>query len=1043
MKKTKCLLKMVLAAVLTAIIAVTAAACDGGKDKPGPSVTPTPGPSTGVEETLYKSADYVHKYGDYDAMNEWLEKNVNEMYAPPVTFNLNGMSSANLSWKKEEGEWNSIIDFAEEDRPSERKVKEISYVCEDEGLKVVLELTLYADYPALEWNANLYNISGGTSKLITNLLAFNHIIEDNEGVKYLHANRGSTISYTDFEPLTSRLKDSQHFEVTSGRGSTSTYIPYFNVENKVNNTGTIAIMTWQGQWKADFSNTSAGVKLQAGQYETALKLQDGEKMRYPGAVLLFYKGDRMNGQNVYRRWLYNCNLFREQGKHMDDKSAMVMGPYNDEEKDMAALQLYADTGLTDFLDRFNLDIGWEEGTVAGNWYANHNYPDGLKPLADAVHALGLDFAVWFEPERVQRGTEVEAALKDIPNAIIGIDASGKIVKDITTLPDRTSMLVNYAEEEALDYIINLINGYIQEYDIDHYRQDFNIDPQPFWRAQDTKYSADLGIERVGYTENQYCTGYLRVFEELLKANPGLYIDACASGGQRNDLDTVRYSYMHTRSDYWADIESAQLQTYGSSMWFMYWGTGFSSADLNLYDVRSHIGNSIGTGISSEEGAAALAAALADWEHLAPYLFFDYYPLTDYVANTRKTASMQYDSPEKGIGMFITYFRKDDSITLCPRGLDPSASYEIWNLDSKEDKTIKSGAEIMQGITVSSVKETAVIYEYKLAEGSDTSAFQTQTVPVGPGSTDFDPSAILEEGQEVENVDAPSVDAQYNPGGKTDEELLALYDAAEITEDNMIIYLAKDYRSTGNIYAVSENVFNEMPRSALTLSGGWTAVDKTRSGFVTAGDYYSWTVYNNWYWENEIYMKEIEGRYFMWFSCVVGLSDSDGGWDNHEITLRWTKADGTQNSTEIMFYCESASMQDVNLEGADTLDGKGKIFSVTEAMFGSFSYTGNGIYMNNMLWYEIDSEKIGIISVFQKVLPEYASPQENLVLLSDVISKDVGAYACVDEDGNYFIWLRGYEQLPWFTAANMSPVGRSLLCWYDKNGELCMQTMVHR
>ena len=1006
-----------------------------------PSTEPTVTPSKEPDEVRYPADDYVHKYGDYEEAESWLSENIEQMYTPPVSFNYNGRSSAACSWDKQEQSSQTVVDFPTEARPSERIVRTVVYTTEDlPEIQVVVEFTTYVDYPVVEWNATIENCGDKDSGLLTNLLSFNHVIERADGVRYLHANRGSTISYTDFEPLTSLIKEDQYFEVTSGRGSTSTYIPYFNVENKVNNTGTVAIMSWQGQWKANFSETGKGVKLSAGQYETSLNLRPGESMRYPGAVLLFYKGNYENGQNVYRRWLYYCNLFREEGVHMEEKSAMFMGPDNDEAKDSATLRMYVETGLTDLLDRFNLDIGWEEGRVAGNWFANSAFPDGLKPLADLVHEAGLDFAVWFEPERIQKGTAMEEALKEVANGIIALDASGKALSDLSSLPAGTNMLINYAEEETVRYVIELLCEKILEYGIDHYRQDFNIDPQAFWKAQDAKYAKEQGVERVGYTENQYCTGYLTVLREVVKRNPGLYVDACASGGQRNDLDTVRLSYMHTRSDYWADIESAQLQTYGSSMWFLYWGTGFSSADLNSYDVRSHIGNSIGVGISKEEDAEKLANALSDWETFTPFLFYDYYPLTGYVGSTKKTAALQYDSPEKGVGRAIFYFRKDETVTVGLKGLDPAATYEIYDIDQKEATfRTATGQELAEGITVTSTRNTAVCYEYRLVAGCDTSAFQKATVETGPGSTDFDPSSIKTNGDPLENLTPPEVEAKYLPNGLSDEDLVEAYAAVELTEDAPSAYLGADYRSTGSLYAITKDIYDKLPLSGAS-KGEWKAINKASTGFILdGGAAYSWTVYNDWYWENQIFIREIGDAHFLWFSCIVGLSDSDGGWINRP-NLQFTYPGG---SFPLNFVCESSSMQRINQDGADSLDGKGKIFTIDEAIFGSFVYTGNGIYLDGCVWYEIDKEKIGIISVFQKTLSELADPLDYLVLFSEVGSKKVAAYASVDDEGVYRLWLRGYDDLPWLIDPRMSPVGRSLLCWYDKDGNLCQQTMVHR
>ena len=42
-------------------------------------------------------------------------------------------------------------------------------------------------------------------------------------------------------------------------------------------------------------------------------------------------------------------------------------------------------------------------------------------------------------------------------------------------------------------------------------------------------------------ENLHVQGYLQYWDDLLARNPGLWIDSCASGGRRNDLETMRRS----------------------------------------------------------------------------------------------------------------------------------------------------------------------------------------------------------------------------------------------------------------------------------------------------------------------------------------------------------------------------------------------------------------------------------------------------------------------------------------------------------------------
>jgi alpha-galactosidase len=98
--------------------------------------------------------------------------------------------------------------------------------------------------------------------------------------------------------------------------------------------------------------------------------------------------------------------------------------------------------------------------------------------------------------------------------------------------------------------------------IDVYRQDLNIDPLPFWKGHDAP-------DRVGITEIRHVTGYLAFWDELQRRHPDLLIDSCASGGRRNDLESLRRAVPLWRSDYVYEPIGTQGMTYGLSAWLPY------------------------------------------------------------------------------------------------------------------------------------------------------------------------------------------------------------------------------------------------------------------------------------------------------------------------------------------------------------------------------------------------------------------------------------------------------------------------------------------
>ena len=73
-----------------------------------------------------------------------------------------------------------------------------------------------------------------------------------------------------------------------------------------------------------------------------------------------------------------------------------------EEKLLKIARTAADVGV----ELFVLDDGWfgkrdDDTTSLGDWFVDAaKLPEGMKHLSDQVHAMGLKFGLWFEPEMI-------------------------------------------------------------------------------------------------------------------------------------------------------------------------------------------------------------------------------------------------------------------------------------------------------------------------------------------------------------------------------------------------------------------------------------------------------------------------------------------------------------------------------------------------------------------------------------------------------------------------------------------------------------------
>jgi alpha-galactosidase len=136
-------------------------------------------------------------------------------------------------------------------------------------------------------------------------------------------------------------------------------------------------------------------------------------------------------------------------------------------------------------------------------------------------------------------------------------------------------------------------------------------------------------------------GYLAYWDPLLQQHPGMLIDSCASGGRRNDLETLRRAVPLLRSDYQApnlpftrgdmtaDVyDGNQGHTYGLSLWVPYYGTGVLCEDV--YSARSHLcpAMAVGTDLETPDWPA-FRRQVSDYRSVADFFYGDYFPLTPY------------------------------------------------------------------------------------------------------------------------------------------------------------------------------------------------------------------------------------------------------------------------------------------------------------------------------------------------------------------------------------------------------------------------------
>ena len=196
----------------------------------------------------------------------------------------------------------------------------------------------------------------------------------------------------------------------------------------------------------------------------------------------------------------------------------------------------------------------------------------------------------------------------------------------------------------------------------------------------------------GLAEIRYVEGLYRMWDDLLATTPGLFIDNCASGGGRIDLETCARSIPLWRTDgtinplLGGDFAQAAMQnqamTAGLSRYVPLSVSGQMGATPYLF--RSGVN---GGGISFAEDVRSasyprdlLKQAIAEAKRLRKYYFGDYYPLTEVNTDARDWSVVQYHRPLDQDGMFIIFRRPKSpfaSYELCDaQAIEPAADYEV-------------------------------------------------------------------------------------------------------------------------------------------------------------------------------------------------------------------------------------------------------------------------------------------------------------------------------------------------------------------------------
>jgi alpha-galactosidase len=642
----------------------------------------------------------------------------------PFSFTYGGRPSAELvrTWKRR-------VEERQVDATQRRRT--LTLTDPDTGLEVSAVGTIYTDTPGVDWTLYITNRGSKDTPILEDVRAVDVFVPVGQphAPVVLHRLNGGPCRVDDWMPFDRPLAPGEKAEFEAVGGRSSNICPFFNIS--WGDGGIITAIGWSGQWAASVQRGPDGnLRIQAGMERLHLRLHPGESIRSPRILQLRWSGnDHLDSYNHFRHTMFAHISPRIEGQlvtppittpspwavHEGDPWKYIYGF-----KEAAALEeIKCIIGLgyefywTDaYYTRDNFPAGM------GNYGLplldvvpdRERFPRGLRPISDAAHEAGMKYVVWFEPERVVRGTTIANEHADY---VIWRDGDN-------------SGLYNLGIPEAREYMTKFLSTAIDEWRMECLRIDFNIDPLPFWQQVDKQ-----DPDRVGLCEIRYVEGLYRMWDDLRKAHPRLFIDNCASGGRRIDLETCARSIPLWRTD--ATIEpylkfdynqtalQNQVMTAGLSRYMPFSTSG--SIGAKPYPFRS--GFNYGVPIAErpiDTERELLKQAIAEGKRLRKYYLGDFYALGPVTTSAKDWCVLQYHRPKEQDGMLVAFRRHESSAAsfACEhvRGIDPAADYLVT-----ESRTYTPAAPVtMKGTALSTLNIVidecpgSVIVEYRRAAG---------------------------------------------------------------------------------------------------------------------------------------------------------------------------------------------------------------------------------------------------------------------------------------------------------------------------------------
>lgn len=289
-------------------------------------------------------------------------------------------------------------------------------------------------------------------------------------------------------------------------------------------------LVYSGNFTAQVEQDQFNVnRVQIGMHGFSWQLDAGASFCTPEAVMV-YSAQGFGGMSRIYHDLYRSRLCR--GDWKERARPIVINNWEATYFNFTAEKLFAlaDVASRAGIELFVLDDGWfghrdNDTSSLGDWYVyQKRLPEGLAAIADGMHARGLLFGLWFEPEMVSPDSDLYRAHPDWALGIQGRERS----------LGRNQLVLDLSRDEVVDYLAETLSGVLSSARIDYVKWDFNRS------LSEIASSALLPQEQLS-VPHRYYLGLYRLLETLTSRFPHILFESCSSGGGR--FDPAMFYYM--------------------------------------------------------------------------------------------------------------------------------------------------------------------------------------------------------------------------------------------------------------------------------------------------------------------------------------------------------------------------------------------------------------------------------------------------------------------------------------------------------------------